>query len=156
MNKWSKLYIAFALLVWCSGSAFAQNQSNIAQIAVIKMANEMIECAAYFDIVSLALLNSNAPDMAQKYIRSRKLAVGRANSLSPGVANARYNMFIRDMTNKIIISNITKSIDKDLSNVLITDISVLHNQYAKICKEVMDSPGERAKYWKKQTAGASR
>ena len=117
------------------------------------MAREMVECAAYFDIVSLALLNSNEADTAEKYIRSRKLAVGRADSLSQGVMNARYNVLIRDMTNRIITANITKRIDKSLSNVLITDITVLHNQYGKLCKEVLSSPGARAKYWMEHGGG---
>ena len=58
-----------------------------------------------------------------------------------------YNVTIRDMTNRIVIANLTKRIDKTLSNLLISDISILGDQYGKLCKEVLNNPGARAKYW---------
>jgi hypothetical protein len=110
------------------------------------MAEETLECAAYFDIVSLALLNSHAADTAQEYIKARKLAVDRAESLSQGILRARYEDFVRDMTNKVM-TNASKRIDKSLSNVAIEDIAVLRDLYAQSCKKVLDEPGARAKYW---------
>jgi len=156
MMKWATLHLALGLILSCMGFAAAQDRARATQIAVNNMAKEMVECAAYFDIVSLAMLHSSQHDTAENYIKARKLAVGRANSLSPGVVNARYNMLIRDMTNRIIIANITKRIDESLSNVAITDISVLHDQYGKLCKEVLSSPGARAKYWMGQAGSPSR
>ncbi len=123
-----------------------------AQAAVKNMAEETLECAAYFDIVSLALLNSNAGDTAQEYISARKLAVDRAESLSQGILHARYNVLIRDMTNRIIMTNVTKRIDESLSNVAIEDISVLRDRYAKLCKAALDDSGARAKYWMERVA----
>ena len=135
------------LILSCGGHIVAQERMQAAQAAVKKMAEETLECAAYFDIVSLALLNSNGADTAQGYIKARKFAVGRAESLSQGILQARYNDFIRDMTNRIIMANVPKRIDEKLSNVAIEDIAVLRDRYAKLCKEVMDHPGTRAKYW---------
>jgi hypothetical protein len=80
-------------------------------------------------------------------VRARKLAVDRANSLTQGIVNENYNLLIADMTKKLVLSNITKQIDKSLSNLSITDITVLGDQYAKLCKEVLNDPGARAKYW---------
>jgi len=155
MTKWATLNLAVGLLVSCT-AALAQDRSEAAQIAVNNMAKEMVECAAYFDIVSLALLNSKEAETSEKYIRSRKLAVERANSLSPGIVNERYNILIKEMTKKIIFSNIPKNIAEDLSNVVIADISVLHNQYGKVCKQVMDSPGARADSWMQQAGETDR
>ena len=84
---------------------------------------------------------------AQTYLNARKKAVDRAESLSQGIVSANYGDMIRDMTNKIVISNMAKQIDKSLSNLSITDITVLGDQYAKLCKEVLNDPGARAKYW---------
>ena len=56
------------------------------------------------------------------------------------------------MTNKIIMTNVSKRIDKSLSNVAIEDIAVLRDLYAKACKEVLDEPGARAKYWMERVA----
>jgi hypothetical protein len=124
-----------------------EDRMQAANLAVKKMAEETLECAAYFDVVSLALLNSNARATAEEYIKARKLAVDRAESLSQGILNARYNDFIRQMTNSIVIANVRKRIDQKLSNIAIEDISVLRDRYAKSCKEVLDNPGARAKYW---------
>ena len=145
LTTWATLHFAVGLIVWCAG--FAQDRMQAAQVAVKNMAEETLECAAYFDIVSLALLNSNGADTAQEYIKARKLAVGRAESLSQGILNARYSAFVRDMTKRIVMANVTKRIDESLSNVQIEDIVVLRDSYAKLCKEVMDRPGTRAKYW---------
>ena len=147
----TKLPISIALLLLSLNTGRANavelERAEMAQIAVKKMANETIECAAYFDIVSLALLNSNEPDTAEEYVKARKLAVDRAESLSQGIVGTNYNVTIRDMTNRIVIANLTKRIDKTLSNLLISDISILGDQYGKLCKEVLNNPGARAKYW---------
>jgi hypothetical protein len=140
---------SFVLLALGAGSAPAVELSRpeMAQAAVKKMAIETVECAAYFDIVSLALLHSNEGDTAQEYLKAREKAVDRAESLSQGIVSANYDVMIRDMKNRIVLSNTAKQIDQSLSNVSITDISVLGDQYAKLCKEVLSDPGARAKYW---------
>ena len=78
----TKLPISIALLLLSLNTGRANavelERAEMAQIAVKKMANETVECAAYFDIVSLALLNSNEPDTAEEYVKARKLAVDRA------------------------------------------------------------------------------
>lgn len=147
MTKRATIYPAIVLMVLCASHATAQDRIEAAHIAVNNMAEETLECAAYFDIVSLALLNSNADATAQEYIKARKLAVGRAESLSEGILNARYDLLIRDMTNSIVMANMTKRNDERLSNVSIEDISILRDRYAKLCKEILDDPGARARYW---------
>jgi hypothetical protein len=150
MTKWLTAY--FVLIFSCAAYSAEQDRMQAAQIAVNNMAEETLQCAAYFDIVSLALINSSGGDIAQEYINARKLAVDRAESLSQGILNARYNALIQDMTHKIIVANIPKHIDESLSNVAIEDISVLSDRYAKLCKEVLSDPGARAKYWMGQVS----
>src|SRR5215471_17879500 len=107
-----KRMVCLALILWSTAAyAAEQDRMKTAQIAVDKMAGETLECAAYFDIVSLALMNSNGADIAQEYISARKLAVDRAESLNQGILNARYNALIEDMTHKIILANHAKRID---------------------------------------------
>ena len=48
------------------------------------MAREITECAVYFDIVATVLLGSNERATSQKYVEAHKLAIARADSLSPG------------------------------------------------------------------------
>jgi hypothetical protein len=147
LTKLATGYFGVVLTMSCAGIATGQDRMQAAQAAVKHMAEETLECAAYFDIVSAALLNSNAGDTAQEYIKARKLAVDRAESLSQGILTTRYNDLVRDMTKRVITANVTKQIDQSLSNVAIDDIAVLRDSYAKSCKEVMDHPGTRAKYW---------
>ncbi len=138
----------FDIVLLCSSTVGALSQDReAAGVAVKHMARETVECAAYFDIVSAVLLRSNERDTSQKYVNARKLAVARADSLSPGIVNAKYNDMIKDLTNKVAMANIPKTIDKSLDNVSILEITVLQNQYGKLCKEVLNDPGARAKYW---------
>ena len=146
MTKLPTIYFAVALIASCTGSAAAQDRAQADQVAVNNMAHEAVECAAYFDIVSLALLHSNEGGIAAENLKARKKALDRAEGLSPGIVNARYKIAIADLTNKIVIANITKRIEKSLSNVLIADISVL-GDYSKLCREVLSDPAARAKYW---------
>jgi hypothetical protein len=145
----------FFFMIFCVTQATAQDRMQAAQAAVKNMAEETLECAAYFDIVSLALLNSKGGDTAQEYIKARKLAVDRAESLSQGILSARYNVLIGEMTRTIMTANAPKRIDDSLSNVTIEDISVLRDRYAKLCKGVLEEPGARAKYWIEHPGGAS-
>ena len=156
-KSWFSVSLASGFVVSCSGGpCFAQDPAENAKVAVGSMAEEIVECAAYFDIVSLALLNSKEAALSEKYVSLRKLAVGRANSLKPGIVNERYNMLIKEMTKDVMLLNIPKNIADDLSNVMITEISVLRDNYGKSCKEVMESPGSRATYWMHQAEGSSR
>jgi hypothetical protein len=152
MTNLLTIYFVIGLLVLGSepAAAVALDRAEMAQAAVKQMAQETVECAAYFDMVSLALFHSNDSDTAQQYLNARKKAVERADSLSEGIVSTRFNIAIREMINKVIIANVAKRIDGNLSNLLITDISVLGDQYAKLCKEVLSDPGARAKYWMKR------
>jgi hypothetical protein len=147
MTKLLTIYFSAVLIVSCTGTGTAQDRAQAAQIAVSKMAQETVDCAAYFEIVSLALLHSNEGDTSQEYLAARGKALDRAESLSQGIVNDRYRDTMRDMTNRIVLANMTKQIDQNLSNLSITDISVLGEQYGKLCKEVLSDPGARAKYW---------
>lgn len=151
MTRLLKCCVAVVLIGVCTGGAFAQDRSTeAARVAVNDMAREIVECAVYFDIVSAVLLRSNERATSQKYVDARKLAVARADSLSPGVVKARYSGMIKEMINKVAMANIPKKIDQSLSNVSIQEITVLQNQYSKLCKMVLNDPGERAKYWMQQ------
>lgn len=156
IKSWLVVALALGLMVsYSGGPSFAQDPAENAKFAVKSMAEELVECAAYFDIVSLALLNSNQAALSDKYVSLRKLAVGRANSLKPGIINERYNLRIKEMTKDVMLSNIPKNIADDLSNVMITETSVLRDKYGNSCKEVMESPGTRATYWMHQADGSS-
>ena len=53
MTKLVKFCAAVVLIGVCTGGAFAQDRTEAAQAAVKDMARETVECAVYFDIVSL-------------------------------------------------------------------------------------------------------
>ncbi len=153
MTKFKKFCLAVALIGACAGSAFAQEDRNEAvQGAVKEMAEEMVECAVYFDVVAAVLRTSNAGATSLKYVEAYKLAIARADSLSPGVVKAQYATMAKEMTQKIVMANIPKKIEENLSNVSMLEISVLQDQYGKLCKQVLNEPGQRAKYWTLQAA----
>jgi hypothetical protein len=155
MRKFLGIYLLLALVVVSSSllsptRLAAEERGITAQKAILKMAKETLDCAAYFDIVSLALLHSSEGETAQKYLSARKTAVDRAESLNRGIVKDNYNSVLKDMSQTIIIANSEKNIKPDLSNLKITDISVLGDKYSKLCKEVLDDPGARARYWTEQ------
>jgi hypothetical protein len=156
MTRLTKFYVAIGLIGVCAGGAFAQeDRTEAVQAAVKDMARETVECAVYFDIVAAVLLSSKERATSQKYVDAYKLAVARADSLSPGMVKAQYDTMIKEMTNKVVAANIPKKIEKNLSNVSMLEISVLQNQYGKLCKEVLNEPGQRAKYWMQQAGTGS-
>jgi len=108
------------------------------------MAQETVECAAYFGAMSIALENSNKPDDAKKYEEFRDRALARAAmvteqaGLKLETVGARFEMAAKDMI---------KRIDKNTSN-----ISILMNDYNDLCIEVMTDPKKRARYWMERGA----
>jgi hypothetical protein len=156
MIKLMKFCAAVGLIGVCTGGAFAQeDRTEAAQAAVKDMARETVECAVYFDIVAAVLLGAQERATSQKYVDAHKMAIARADSLSPGVVKAQYDAMVKEMTNKIATANIPRKIEKDLSNVSMLEISVLQNQYGRLCKEVLNEPGQRAKYWMQQVGTPS-
>ena len=152
MTNSKKFCAVIGLISLCASSAFAQEERNEAvQAAVEDMAKEMVECAVYFDIVAAVLRSANERTTSLKYVDAYKLAVARADSLSPGVVKAQYAVLVKEMTHKVVMANIPKKIEENLSNVSMLEISVLQDQYGKLCKDVMNAPGERAKYWMQHT-----
>jgi hypothetical protein len=51
-----KIYFAVVFVASCVPGATAQDRMQAAQVAVNNMAVETLECAAYFDIVSLGVV----------------------------------------------------------------------------------------------------
>jgi hypothetical protein len=147
MTKLPTICFVVVVIASCLGRAAGQDRAEMAQAAVDNMAQETVECAAYFHIVGIALSNSGENETAQQFSDASKKALERADSLSEGIVGARYNATILDMTNKVIVAGINKTIDKSLSNATIFDMAVLDDTYGKLCKEVMSDPPARAQYW---------
>ena len=108
------------------------------------MAQETVECAAYFGIVSIGFENSNKPDAAKKYeevrdtLSSDAAILTEQAGLKAETVGARFNMAVEEMS---------KRIDMNTSN-----ISVLMNDYRDLCQEVMTDPEKRGRYWTERGA----
>jgi hypothetical protein len=106
------------------------------------IAQETVECAAYFGVMSVALENSNKPDAAKKYNEFRDKALERAAvvteqaGLKPETVGARFKMAVEDMI---------KRIDRNTSNA-----SILMSDYNDLCIEVMTDVEKRSRYWIEQ------
>jgi hypothetical protein len=91
------------------------------------LAQETVECAAYFAIMSVALKNFNNPTGAKTYNDFRDKLIGRAAllaeqaGLKPETVVARF---------KIAVQTMIKRIDKNMSNV-----SILISAYNDLCIE---------------------
>jgi hypothetical protein len=91
------------------------------------MAQETVECAAYFGVMSVALEKSSKPDASKKYNEFRDKALEGAAiitekaALKPETVGPRFNLVI----------DMIKRIDKNTSNV-----SILMSDYDDLCIEV--------------------
>ena len=103
------------------------------------MAQETVECAAYYGVVAVGFENSNEHNAAKKYeeIRDnaleRAIAITQQAGLKPETVGARFDMAVTKMS---------KRIDENTSN-----ISILIADYNDLCIEVMTNMEERAQYW---------
>ena len=108
------------------------------------MAQETVECAAYFGIASIGLENSNKPDAAKKYEEFRDTELERAAiltakaGLKPETVGARFDIAVVDMV---------KRIGGDTSNN-----SILMADYNDLCIEVMTNVEKRGQYWTERAA----
>jgi hypothetical protein len=134
------LAVAVALNV---SFAHATSQSDPLNV-FNNMAQETVECAAYFGVLSVALENSNKPEAAKKYSEFRDTELERAATiteqagLKPETVGARFKMAADDMI---------KRIDKNTSNV-----SILMSDYNDLCIEVMTDVEKRGRYWTERAA----
>ncbi len=139
MTKALPIFVATVLSTPLALAGTAQDPLNVFN----NMAQETVECAAYFGAVSIGLENSNKPDAAKKYEAFRDSALERAtiltaNGLKAETVGARFNMAVEEMS---------KRIDMNTSN-----ISVLMNDYRDLCHEVMTDPEKRGRYWTERAA----
>lgn len=93
------------------------------------MAQETVECAAYFGVISIALENSNKLDSSKEYAEFRDKALERAAvvteqaGLKSETVGARFKMAAEDMSKRI--------------NMNTSNISILMADYNDLCIEVM-------------------
>jgi hypothetical protein len=126
-----------ALLVVMSGCSVAGAMEP--QLAMNNLSHEYSTCAAYFQIVGVAMENSARADLAASYYNISEVAIGFAASsaetagLLSETVTSRVEIAIRDMSERI---------DGNTSN-----ISVLWTDYADLCEAAMERPAERIEYW---------
>ena len=134
------MFLATALAAPLALAGTEQDPLNVLN----NMAQETVECAAYFGVVSVALENSNKLDAAKEYEEFRDKALERAvivtekAGLNPETVGARFNVAVTEMT---------KRIDKNTSN-----ISILMADYKDLCTEVMTNAEKRGRYWMERGA----
>jgi len=108
------------------------------------MAQETVECAAYYGVTSVGLENSNKPDTAKKYEELRDKALERAAIITEEAGlkletlSARFDIAVKEMIERI---------DKNTSN-----LSILMADYHDLCTEVMTDAEKRAQYWMERAA----
>jgi hypothetical protein len=135
MGRTAPIFLAAALNASLAYATSPQDPLNVFN----NMAQETVECAAYFGVMSVALENSDKPDSAKKYNEFRDKALERAAvtteqaGLKPETVGARFNMAVEDMI---------KRIDKNTSNA-----SILMSDYNDLCIEVMTDVEKRGRYW---------
>lgn len=121
-----------------TSASLAQDPEKL-KLGINNASHELVQCSAYFLIVSVALDNSKKNDLAQNYkeISERAFALAskaaEAAGLMKEVTPSRFEMEFVEMT---------KRINSNTSN-----ISILSNQYASLCQDVMEHTDDRLRFW---------
>lgn len=132
------LAIAIAGAVGFSTLSAAQDPEKL-KLGINNASHELVQCSAYFLIVSVALDNSQKADLAKQYKDMSEQAFLLASNaaevagLMKEVTASRFEMEFVEMT---------KRINSNTSN-----ISILGNEYATPCQEVMEHSDDRLRYW---------
>lgn len=119
-------------------TSYAQDPEKL-KLGINNASHELVQCSAYFLIVSVALENSQKNDLAQKYKEISEKAYALASrsaevaGLLKEVTPSRFEMEFVEMT---------KRIDSNTSN-----ISILGNQYSSLCQNVMEHTDDRLRFW---------
>ena len=111
-------------------------------VAVNNAGHEMIECAAYYGVMSQGLRNSPGEkfqETAEVYERTMTTAIGLALTYAeeikqkPEAVEARLDIAIKDMMG---------TIDNNYVNS-----SILMAKYAEPCQTVLNDPAARLQHW---------
>jgi len=106
------------------------------------ISEEYVTCGAYFGIAAGAVRRSGDDETAKKMEEARDSALqyallsakeGRTQELAEKVTLSRLDLNMKSMT---------KEIANDIGN-----ISILINQYADRCKEIMEDPDKMMSEW---------
>ena len=112
-----------------------------------EVAHEMIECAAYFGIVSVAMENSNKPDMAEHYKKFgddallKALFATKKAGMKDETVSARYQMALNEMSDRIGMNT--------------SNISILMAKYNDVCIEAMTDVNKRLQFWLRNSVAPS-
>ncbi|MET3051893.1 hypothetical protein ABXV19_08710 [Pseudomonas alkylphenolica] len=122
-----RTYLAAFVLVVSDSHAYEQ------ELAVNNLAHDFAQCAAYYTLGSKGA-EKRDPDLAVKMDQAASFALEMSTGLtSKKVAAARYNMSLKSMM---------EDMDDSFNN-----FSIVINEYADQCKEIMDDPKTRLQYW---------
>ena len=121
---------AFILLYFSTLNVYGYDE----QRAIVNLANDYAECAAYYVIAAEGLRKTGDDKLADKTMDISKKATEYAIQLS--------NQRVTEARVELAFDKQRKMIDNDYSN-----FSILILKYADMCKEVMENPDKRLQYW---------
>jgi hypothetical protein len=118
------------------------NSKEIIKEASNNISEEFVTCAAFYSIAAEGLRRSGHLEDAAKMDKARNAALeyalisakeGRTIEMAKKVTMARLELNMKSMTNEI---------NNDIGN-----ISILINEYAGCCKEIMENPDKMMAEW---------
>lgn len=125
--SYRRIYLAAFVLVVSDSHAYEQD------LAVNNLAHDFAQCAAYYTLASKGA-GQRDPDLAGKMNQAANFSLEMSTGLTnQKVAAARYNMSL-----KLMMDDMGDSFN---------NFSIVINQYADQCREIMDDPKKRLQYW---------
>ena len=139
--------LVIALIVFCAAPTphaadQTPNSAEIIKEILNNVSEEYVTCAVYFSIASEALRRSGNAESAAEAQEAQNKALevaffaaqkGRTQEMAEKVTHARLELATKSMMNEI---------NNDIGN-----ISILINNYAGRCKQIMENPDKVMKEW---------
>ena len=147
LNKTISIIILGLAVLFITGQYLsAEDAPNLEEINKQinnNVCEEYTTCAAYFSIVSEGLRRSDALEVAKQYDEYRDLATQFA------LIAAKEDR-TQEMAEKVTMTRIGLAVQSMMSEIdgdIISNISVLMNEYAEHCREIMEDPEKPVKEW---------
>lgn len=139
MKKW---IVVLALVATPPAQTLAQPTEDAVRRATNEASFEMVECAAYFMVISNGLRQTPGEKFQATADRYEKLS-GEAMSYGLHMAN------LIDQKQETVVARLemaTKQMIEEMGNDYV-NVSILMNKYGDTCTIAMEDPASRLEYW---------
>lgn len=132
MYRISNVFLLFICLVYTQ-TLYAYDEKR----AISNLASDYSRCASYYLIAKEGVIKTGKKEIAEQFDKPYKLSFMTAVRLS--------NVKVTEARVELSVKSQMKEMGKNYSN-----FAILINKYGEFCKQLINNPDKRLKYWLKK------